>query len=305
MYSGKFLPIFYPSKTNMPTNKPLVVVTGKNGQLGQELADLAPLYENTFAFAFFGRDELDISNEQQLAKVFEDLQPAFLINCGAYTAVDKAETEQEKALAINATGVGVMAQLCKKHDAQFIHISTDYVFNGQGNKPYEANDETDPVNYYGATKLAGETLALQNNTDSIIIRTSWVYSQYGNNFVKTMIRLMKERPEIRVVNDQVGSPTYAKDLAEAILHIVAGNPVKKGGIYHFSNEGIISWFDFAVAIKELKQLNSSVSPIPTTAFPTPAKRPAYSVMGKDKIVAEFGITLKDWKLSLQECLDKL
>jgi len=289
----------------MQTNKPLVLVTGKNGQLGRELADLAPLYADQFTFAFFGRDELDISSEQQLTKVFDELKPAFVVNCGAYTAVDKAESEQDKALAINAEGVGIMAKLSKEHHAKFIHISTDYVFNGQGTKPYEADDETDPVNYYGATKLAGEKLALQNNDESIIIRTSWVYSQYGNNFVKTMIRLMKERPEIRVVCDQVGSPTYAKDLAEAILNIIAGNNAIKGGIYHFSNAGVISWFDFAVAIKELKQLNSTVSPIPTTAFPTPAKRPAYSVMSKDKIVADFGIALKDWKTSLQECLEKL
>jgi dTDP-4-dehydrorhamnose reductase len=289
----------------MSTNKPLVLVTGKNGQLGRELADLAPNYEDQFTFAFLGRDELDISNEEQLTNVFNQLHPSFVINCGAYTAVDKAETEKEKALAINAEGVGIMAKLCKEYNAKFIHVSTDYVFNGTGTKPYEATDTTDPVNYYGFTKLEGEKLALQNNGDSIIIRTSWVYSQYGNNFVKTMIRLMKERPEIRVVSDQVGSPTYAKDLAEAIMHIIATETAGKGGIYHFSNEGVISWHEFAVGIKELKQLNSIVHPIPTTAFPTPAKRPAYSVMSKDKIVAEFGVALKDWKESLKECLDKL
>jgi dTDP-4-dehydrorhamnose reductase len=287
------------------SNTPLILVTGKNGQLGSEIADLAPQYAEQFTFSFFGRDELDISDEAQLTKVFSALNPAYVINCGAYTAVDKAETEKEKALAINAEGVGTMAKLCKEHHAKFIHVSTDYVFNGAGTQPYKEDDATDPVNYYGYTKLLGEKLALQNNGESIIIRTSWVYSKYGNNFVKTMIRLMKERPEIRVVSDQVGSPTYAKDLAEAILHVISGNAVFKPGIYHFSNGGTISWYEFAVAIKELKHLNSTVHPIPTTAYPTPAKRPAYSVMSKHKIVADYGIILRDWKESLQECLGKM
>jgi dTDP-4-dehydrorhamnose reductase len=286
-------------------NKPVVLVTGKNGQLGSELADLAPSLSNNFTFSFLGRDELDISNEQQVKQVFNTLKPAFVINCGAYTAVDKAETEKEKALAGNAYSVGIMASLCKQLGAKFIHISTDYVFNGLGTVPYREDDATDPVNYYGYTKLQGEKLALQNNENSIVIRTSWVYSKYGNNFVKTMIRLMKERPEIRVVSDQVGSPTYAKDLAEAIIQIIEGNKPFKPGIYHFSNEGVISWFDFATAIQQLKHLNSTVSPIPTSAFPTPAKRPAYSVMSKDKIAADYGITVRNWKDALIECLEKL
>ncbi len=286
-------------------NKPVVLVTGKNGQLGSELADLTPALHDKFTFCFFGRDELDISNEEQVTQVFNNLKPAFVINCGAYTAVDKAEAEKEKALAGNAYGVGVMASLCKQLGAKFIHVSTDYVFNGQGTTPYKEDDVTDPVNYYGYTKLQGEKLALQNNENSIVIRTSWVYSKYGNNFVKTMIRLMKERPEIRVVSDQVGSPTYAKDLAEAILQIIEGSKPFKPGIYHFSNEGVISWFDFATAIQQLKHLNSTVSPIPTTAFPTPAKRPAYSVMSKEKIAADYGVTVRNWKDALIECLEKL
>lgn len=286
-------------------NKPVVLITGKNGQLGSEIADLAPALYDKFTFSFFGRDELDISNEEQVTQVFNRLKPAFVINCGAYTAVDKAETEKEKALAGNADGVGVMASLCKQLGAKFIHVSTDYVFNGQGTTPYKEEDVTDPVNYYGYTKLQGEKLALQNNDNSIVIRTSWVYSRYGNNFVKTMIRLMKERPEIRVVSDQVGSPTYAKDLAGAILQIIEGNKPFKPGIYHFSNEGVISWFDFATAIQQLKHLNSTVSPIPTSAFPTPAKRPAYSVMSKDKIAADYGIIVRNWKEALKECLELL
>jgi dTDP-4-dehydrorhamnose reductase len=284
--------------------KPLILVTGKNGQLGSELADLAVAYPS-FEFTFYGRDELDISSKEQLTKVFAETAPVYVINCGAYTAVDKAEAEKEKALAINAEGVGIVAGLCKLYGAKFIHISTDYVFNGNGTAPYETDDATDPVNYYGYTKLLGEQFALQNNEDSIVIRTSWVYSQYGNNFVKTMIRLMTQRPEINVVADQVGSPTYAKDLAEAIMQIVTGGGAFKPGIYHFSNAGIISWYQFADAIRELKGLNSAVHPIPTTAYPTPAKRPAYSVMNKDKIVADYGIVLRDWKDSLRECLAKL
>ena len=284
--------------------QPLILVTGKNGQLGSELADISAAYP-AFEFAFYGRDELDISSREQLTKVFTETAPAYVINCSAYTAVDKAEAEKEKALAINTEGVGLMASLCKQYGAKFIHVSTDYVFNGNGTNPYETDDATDPVNYYGYTKLLGEQLALQNNEESIIIRTSWVYSQYGNNFVKTMIRLMTQRPEINVVSDQVGSPTYAKDLAEAIMQIVSSGAGFKPGIYHFSNAGIISWYQFADMIKELKGLHSVVHPIPTTAYPTPAKRPAYSVMSKDKIVADYGIVLRDWKDSLKECLAKL
>jgi len=285
-------------------NMPLILITGKNGQLGSELADIAVQYTGQFDFSFFGRDQLDIGNKEQLANVFLALQPAYVINCGAYTAVDKAETEKEKALGINAEGVGVLATLCKEHCAKFIHISTDYVFNGQGTEPYKEEDVTDPVNYYGYTKLLGEKLALQNNEDTIVIRTSWVYSRYGNNFVKTMIRLMNQRPEINVVSDQIGSPTYAKDLAEAIMLIITNKAGFTAGIYHFSNNGIISWYQFACAIKDIKQLNSIVHPIPTTAYPTPAKRPAYSVMDKSKIVADYGIVLRDWKDSLEECLGK-
>jgi dTDP-4-dehydrorhamnose reductase len=282
--------------------KPLIIVTGKNGQLGSELTDLAPEYPQ-FDFAFFGRDELDISNPEQVEELFTKLQPTWVVNCGAYTAVDKAETEKDKALAINATGVGTMAKVSKQVGANFIHVSTDYVFNGQGTEPYKEDDTTDPVNYYGYTKLLGEQQAMQNNENSVVIRTSWVYSRYGNNFVKTMMRLMKDRPEIRVVADQTGSPTYAKDLAEAIMHIIAGGQPFTPGIYHFSNSGVITWHQFASTIQQLKQFNSIVHAIPTAAYPTPAKRPAYSVMSKDKIVADYGVVLKGWEESLRECLE--
>ncbi|MEP6467793.1 MAG: dTDP-4-dehydrorhamnose reductase, partial [Parafilimonas sp.] len=271
---------------------PAILVSGKNGQLGKELQDIASLYKN-FEFIFFDKDELNIADEQLLQTIFQKYSPSFFINCAAYTAVDKAETEQEKAYLINAEAVGNIAKQCHQFNTTLIHISTDYVFDGNGNAPYKEEDETNPVNYYGYTKWLGEQLALNNNPQTIVIRTSWVYSKYGNNFVKTMLRLMKERKEINVVSDQLGSPTYAKDLAEAILEIVNGlestDNSQQFGTYHFSNEDIISWYDFAVAIKEIKQLNCVVNPIPTSAYPTPAKRPAYSGLDKSKIVNTFGL----------------
>jgi dTDP-4-dehydrorhamnose reductase len=285
------------------SSKPVILVSGRNGQLGSELADIAQNYPQ-FDFHFFGREALDISNNVQAVALFKQFNPAFFINCAAYTAVDKAETEKDKALAINAQGVANIAALCSAYNTKLVHISTDYVFNGAGNSPYKEDEPTQPVNYYGYTKLEGEKAALANTAGSIVIRTSWVYSTYGNNFVKTMIRLMKERPEIRVVDDQVGSPTYAADLAEAIMHIIAGNSFTPG-IYHFSNDGIISWYQFAVAIRDIKQLNSIVHAIPGTAYPTPAKRPAYSAMNNGKIVSTFNIALNNWRDSLQKCLYRL
>lgn len=284
-------------------SKQVVLVSGKNGQLGYELQQLAaahPLLE----FVFADRHTLDVSVTQSIEQAFEAYQPAVFINCAAYTAVDKAETEQSAALAANATGVATIARCCKQYNTLLLHVSTDYVFNGNGTKPYQPDDATDPVNYYGYTKWQGEQLALQNNERTVIIRTSWVYSTHGNNFVKTMLRLMKDRTDLNVVSDQVGSPTYARDLAEAILRI-AEQPDATPGIYHYSNEGVLSWFDFAVAIRDLAQLPCTVHPIPTTAYPTPAKRPAYSVMDKQKIAATFHLPLKPWKESLQDCMAKL
>jgi len=290
-----------------------ILVSGKNGQLGKELQDIASA-DSTHKFVFFDREELNIADKNVLQYAFENYQPSFFINCAAYTAVDKAETEQEQAYLINAEAVGNIAKQCQQSNTKLIHISTDYVFNGKGTSPYKPDDKTDPVNYYGYTKLLGEQLAINNNPNTNIIRTSWVYSKYGNNFVKTMLRLMKERKEINVVNDQRGSPTYAKDLAEAILEIVDSEQLTvnnslltthRSPIYHFSNEGIISWYDFAVAIKDIKQLDCVVNPIPTTSYPTPAKRPAYSGLDKTKIANTFNIHIKDWKQSLNECLRAL
>jgi dTDP-4-dehydrorhamnose reductase len=284
--------------------KPLVVVAGKNGQLGLELQQLQASELEIF---FVGKDELDLLNLPSISAFFGKYQPAYFINCAAYTAVDKAETEQEPARTINGEAVGLIAQECQKINCTLINISTDYVFAGNGTQPYQTDAETDPVNYYGYTKRLGETLALKNNEKTIIIRTSWLYSSHGNNFVKTMLRLMKERTELKVVSDQLGSPTYAADLANAILQVIQsmqqGNTHK--GIYQYSNTGILSWFDFATAIRDISGLSCNVLPIPTTAYPTPAKRPAYSVMDTSELVRDFNIQLKDWKISLRECLDKL
>jgi dTDP-4-dehydrorhamnose reductase len=284
-----------------------ILVSGKNGQLGKELQDVA-VSNNNSEFIFLEKEELNIADEQSVINIFQKYAPTFFINCAAYTAVDKAETEKENAYQINATAVGNIAKQCNQFKTKLIHISTDYVFDGNGTAPYKEDDATNPVNYYGYTKLAGEQLALENNPDTIIIRTSWVYSYYGSNFVKTMLRLMKERKEINVVNDQLGSPTYARDLAEAIVEIVNSEQLTVNGspqIYHFSNGGIISWYDFAVAIQKIKQLECTVHPIPTTAYPTPAKRPAYSVFDTTKIKAAFNIEIKNWVESLAECLQLL
>jgi len=284
-----------------------IIVSGKNGQLGNELQDASVLFPQ-FHYYFFGKDELDICSKNALEKIFAKYKPAYFINTAAYTAVDKAETDQETAYLINAEGVSIIAKTCRRYNSALVHLSTDYVFDGNNKQPYKENDSTNPVNYYGYSKWMGEQLALANNPQTIVIRTSWVYSIYGHNFVKTMLRLMKERSTLSVVNDQLGSPTYAKDLSEAILQIinkVNATKIFRPGIYHFSNDGVISWHDFATAIRDIKKLNCSVQPITTAQYPTPAKRPFYSVLDKEKIQSSFGITLKNWRKRLEECLEKL
>jgi dTDP-4-dehydrorhamnose reductase len=285
-------------------SRPLIVVTGKNGQLGSELHMLAPSFAHVYDFLFADRAVLDLSSNDSIDSFCAVHKPSVIINCAAYTAVDKAETDRVAALQINAVAVGKLAAFCKAIGALFITVSTDYVFDGYGTSPYLPSDATDPINYYGASKAEGEKLALANNPESIIIRTSWVYSRFGNNFVKTMIRLMGERPSLNVVGDQIGAPTYAADLAAAIIHIVgqkaAGNA--HCGIYHYSNSGAISWYDFAVAIGEIIQSNCAVAKIGSEAFPTPAKRPHYSLMDCSSIIQDFGVDQPGWKESLAVCI---
>jgi dTDP-4-dehydrorhamnose reductase len=285
-------------------SKPLIVVTGKNGQLGSELQLLTPSFDAQYEFLFADRAVLDLSSNDSIDKFCAEHKPAVVINCAAYTAVDKAETDRDAAFQINAVAVGKLAAYCKAIGALFITVSTDYVFDGNGTSPYLPSDTTDPINYYGASKAEGEKLAVTNNSESIIIRTSWVYSRFGNNFVKTMIRLMGERPSLNVVGDQIGAPTYAADLAVAIMHMVAQKAAGNAhsGIYHYSNSGAISWYDFAVAIGELIQSNCAVAKIGSEAFPTPAKRPHYSLMDCSSIIQDFGVDQPDWKESLAVCI---
>lgn len=287
--------------------KPCILVAGCKGQLGSEITALAPKYPG-YDFIYTDREELDITDREEVEDFFSKNLPQFCINAAAYTAVDKAESERELAIKINAEAVGYLAEASRKFGAKFIHISTDYVFDGNATLPYKEDDKTDPVNFYGLTKLMGEELAITNNPDTIIIRTSWVYSSYGSNFVKTMLGLMSEKPSLNVVSDQFGSPTYARDLAEVILDIFqefTNNQNWKKGIYHYSNSGEISWYDFAVAIKDVAASSCQVSPIPTSAYPTPAKRPAYSVFDKHKISSSFNIEIKDWRQSLMHCFAEL
>jgi dTDP-4-dehydrorhamnose reductase len=285
------------------SDKKTILITGANGQLGREFQELSVSF-SSFNFLFASRNELEISNEQSVNDFFKNNNIDVCVNCAAYTAVDKAETEKELSIAVNATAVGFLAKACKKYNAQFIHISTDYVFDGTATSPYKTDDKTNPVNFYGQTKLDGELNAIKENENSIIIRTAWVYSSFGNNFVKTMIRLMKERESIGVVSDQRGTPTYAADLAAAIMQIINQDNFV-AGIYHYSNEGNISWYDFAKEIATQINATCIVNPITTTQFPTPAARPAYSVLDTSEIKNTFTITIPHWKDSLEKCMAKL
>lgn len=280
-----------------------VFVIGSKGQLGNEFQVLSSKHNN-LEFYFYDREELDITDAEAVKAKVKELQPTYLINCAAYTAVDKAETEKEAADAINHIAVKTLAEACAENNVKLVHISTDYVFDGLATEPIKEDHPVGPVSVYGATKLKGEEAALNTLEDCIIIRTAWVYSQFGANFVKTMLRLMQTRPEISVVADQYGTPTYAADLAEAIMTIITSDKWVPG-IYHFSNEGQISWFDFANEIKLVSGHNCLIMPIPTEGYPTPATRPKYSVLDKSKIKETYGIAIKDWKESLRDCMQKL
>jgi dTDP-4-dehydrorhamnose reductase len=291
-------------------NKKTILITGANGQLGREMQVVAEKYPE-YHFIAVTREQLPIDNQAAVERFFNEQQIDVCVNCAAYTAVDKAESEIENSNNITGYAVGNLATICEQKSIQLIHISTDYVFDGTATEPYEVNHPVKPVNQYGASKLLGEQLAIKNNPSCIIIRTSWVYSTDGNNFVKTMMRLMKERNNLNVVADQQGCPTYAADLANAIMEIVPQLSLKKNlmdyseNIFHYSNSGVTNWHEFAVAIKKNIGSACEVNPIPTSAYPTPAKRPAYSVMNTQKISDRFKISIPTWQESLKTCIEKL
>lgn len=289
--------------TTGSTQNKIILITGSQGQLGSEFHKISFAFPQ-YQFIFSDRKSLDITDEQAVNDFFSKNKITVCVNCAAYTAVDKAEQEKELAEKVNTTAVGYLAKACKEHDVQFIHISTDYVFNGKATRPYLSTDQTNPVNFYGSTKLAGEQMAIALNDKTIIIRTAWVYSSFGNNFVKTMMRLMKDRESIGVVNDQLGSPTYAGDLAEAIMHIINQDHFIPG-VYHYTNEGITTWYNFAKEIAMLIKTKCVVNPISTEQFPTPAARPAYSVLDTEKIQSIFNLQIPNWQDSLQKCLAEI
>jgi dTDP-4-dehydrorhamnose reductase len=285
-----------------------ILVIGSNGQLGSEIKDIAIHYPN-FKFFFMDLPELDICKSSQLEVFFKDKNINTVINCAAYTAVDQAEEDAEIAEQVNAKGVLNLVNALKKVDGKLIHISTDYVFDGTSFLPYKESDPVSPIGVYGKTKRAGELAVLNSSIDAIVIRTSWLYSVYGNNFVKTMLRLGSEKENLGVIFDQVGTPTNASDLAKTCLDILldesSENISMKGKIYHYSNEGVTSWYDFAKAIMELGSLDCKVRPIQTRDYPTPAKRPHYSVLNKSKIKIDFNIQIPYWRDSLDKCIEKL
>lgn len=285
-----------------------ILVTGAYGQLGSELKVLSDQYSE-HRYLFTDADTLDITDENQVGDFFEKEKPEFVINCAAYTAVDKAEVETDLAQKINANATALLAKYTRIYDCGFIHISTDYVFNGKSFIPYTETDPVQPESIYGKTKLAGENFIRSSESKAVIIRTSWLYSSFGNNFVKTMLRLGKVRDVLKVVFDQVGTPTYAADLANAVLSIASVYEKEpenfKAGVYHFSNEGVASWYDFAKSIFEISEVNCKVIPVLSEEFPTPAKRPNFSVLNKSKIKSTFNFEIPYWKESLKSCLKKI
>ena len=285
-----------------------ILVTGSNGQLGSEIKDLEAHFTD-FKFFFMDLTELDISNSSQLNIFIKDNNINTVINCAAYTAVDKAENDSDIAKKVNATGVLNLVNALEKVGGKLIHISTDYVFDGNNFLPYQELDQVNPIGIYGNTKRSGELAVINSAIDGIVIRTSWLYSAYGNNFVKTMLRLGNQRDELNVIFDQVGTPTNASDLAKTCLDILSSKKQSKmnsnGKIYHFSNEGVASWYDFSIAIMTLGEVNCNVKPIETKDYPTPAKRPHFSVLNKSKIKNDFEINIPYWRDSLAKCILKL
>jgi dTDP-4-dehydrorhamnose reductase len=291
---------------SLQKSNPTILVTGSNGQLGSEIKMLSQNFPS-YHFLFTSREDLQIENEPSIQNFFEENHVDYCINCAAYTAVDKAESEKEKAFLINADAVGKLATICREHQTKLIHISTDYVYDGSVQIPLKEENPVGPVNVYGASKLKGEELAIENNPSTLIIRTSWVYSSFGNNFVKTMLRLFKEKKEINVINDQLGSPTYAADLADVIMKFIQqfGKGEKFSGIFNYSNAGITSWYHFAEEIKMLVKSNCKINSIPTSSYPTPAKRPLYSVLDTSKIKQALHLPVPSWQESLKKCVEIL
>lgn len=284
-----------------------ILVTGSNGQLGTEIHELSTYYPQ-FDFIYTDVDTLDITNSKELERFVDGHPVQYIVNCAAFTAVDKAESEKHTANLLNYTAVKYLAELSKKKNIRLIHISSDYVYSGESCTPYSEDHPTNPSSIYGQTKLNGDKEVLKSGT-GLILRTSWLYSPYGNNFVKTMLKLGHERKEINVVFDQVGTPTYAHDLANAILKIIDSFEEKNSnfvpGVFHFSNEGVCSWYDFAWEIMKMSSLRCKVNPIETKDFPTSVKRPSFSVLNKNKIKSTFGFSIPYWKDSLKDCMKRL
>jgi dTDP-4-dehydrorhamnose reductase len=282
-----------------------VMVTGAYGQLGSTLSELSTQFSG-LQLILTDFDSLDITDRKAVVGYLESNRPDFLVNCAAYTAVDKAETDMDAAYRLNALGPENLAIACRQIGARLIHVSTDYVFDGTNNKPYSEEDLPNPQGVYGSTKLEGEKLVMKQLPESIVIRTSWLYSSYGHNFVKTMIRLGSEKDSLNVVYDQTGTPTFAGDLSLTILKVISQSAINpdywKSGIYHYSNLGVCSWYDFAVEIHKMAGISCRVTPVLSAAFKTIAKRPSYSVLDKSKIQKEFGIEIPYWRDSLMNCI---
>lgn len=280
-----------------------ILVTGGNGQLATCIKDLAKDLEG-LNFIYVDLDELDITKSKDVNSFFESENISFCVNCAAYTAVDRAETDKDNAVNVNIRGAAILAEACKVKNAGLIQISTDFVFDGKKSSPYLEEDSTEPLGVYGMTKLKGEQEVMRLLPNSFIIRTSWLYSEHGQNFLKTMLRLGSDRDNLSVVADQIGTPTYAGDLAKVIINIITED-FKGFGTYHYSNEGVASWFDFAKAIFDESKTNIKLLPIITDAYPTPARRPTFSVMDKTKIKKELKIEIPYWRDSMRKCLEKI
>jgi dTDP-4-dehydrorhamnose reductase len=283
-----------------------ILITGSNGQLGSEIKDIADQYKN-FDFYFTDRISLNICDADEVKNFLLENKIETMINCAAYTQVDAAENDRESAFEVNSKAVANLVANAEALQIKIIHISTDYVFDGTYHVPYKENDATSPLGIYGKSKLEGENFLVNADVNGIVIRTSWLYSQFGANFVKTMLRLGAERDSIGVISDQIGSPTNAKDLAVVCLEILVKNKTlnANGKIYHYSNHGVASWYDFAKSIMEFANITCNVNPIETKDYPTPAKRPYYSVLNKSKIIKDFSIETPYWRDSLKECVKKI